>query len=134
MLKHSFQVSTDLLCVLSFSRPAFLYFCLISYCVCMHVYTHKYIHICVFYRYVYVCMQVSVYMYMGVRSQPQVCSLILLYYAFGDRVSASGVHRQVCTTAFGPSVGVSSPCLCSTFLLGHLPRPAITFDFVLVML
>lgn len=60
--------------------------------------------------------------------------LILLYYAFGDRVSASGVHRQVCTTAFGPSVGVSSPCLCSTFLLGHLPRPAITFDYVLVML
>lgn len=100
--------------------------------MCTHI--NIYIYMCVFYRYVYVCVQVPVYMYMGVRGQAQVCSLILLYYAFEDRVSASGVHRQVCTTAFGPSVGVSSPCLCSTFLLGHLPRPAITFDYVLVML
>lgn len=76
--------------------------------VCTH--THKYMHIYVcFYTYVYVCVQVPVDMYMGVRSQPQVCSLILLYHAFGDRVSASEADRQVCTTAFGPSVSVRDP-------------------------
>lgn len=118
------------------------HFCLISYCVCMCImcaHTYKYIHIYVcFYKYVYICVQVPVYMYMGVRSQPQVCFLILLYHSFGDRVSASGVHRQVhhCLWSFCGCQGskLSSPCLCNTLLLGHLPRPAITFDYVLVML
>lgn len=80
--------------------------------MCMYLYMSVYIcvYMCVFVAIcIYVCRYLCTYMYMGIRSQPQVCSLILLYHAFGDRVSASGAHRQVCTTAFGPSMGVRDP-------------------------